>query len=152
MASNVACLITTTTQLLRQHVPDAVTLAQQGGGEVIFSRLSPHTHIKSHCGPTNLRWTAHLGLVIPNKSKDCRIRVGHEWVSWSAGKILLFDDSFEHEVRNDTDEERVVLLIRLWHPELAPTSGRTVGLASQLVQEAIAKKEESIQKRYKPPS
>ncbi len=71
-------------------------------------------------------------------------------MSWSAGKILLFDDSFEHEVRNDTDEERVVLLIRLWHPELMTSSGS--GLASQLVQEAIAKKEESIQKRYNPPS
>eukprot|EP00574_Skeletonema_japonicum_P014698 CAMPEP_0201716476 /NCGR_PEP_ID=MMETSP0593-20130828/2432_1 /ASSEMBLY_ACC=CAM_ASM_000672 /TAXON_ID=267983 /ORGANISM="Skeletonema japonicum, Strain CCMP2506" /LENGTH=381 /DNA_ID=CAMNT_0048206279 /DNA_START=1 /DNA_END=1146 /DNA_ORIENTATION=- len=137
-----------TKKLLRQHVPDAVTLAQQGGGEVIFSRLSPRMHIKPHCGPTNLRWTAHLGLVIPkSKSEDCRIRVGNDWVSWSAGKILLFDDSFEHEVRNDTDEERVVLLIRLWHPELTST-----GLASQLVQEAIAKKEESIQKRYNPPA
>ena len=69
-------------------------------------------------------------------------------MSWEAGKILLFDDSFEHEVRNDTDEERVVLLIRLWHPELM-TRG---GLASQLVGEAIVKKEESIQKRYNPPT
>ena len=74
--------------------------------------------------------------------------MGHEWVSWEAGKILLFDDSFEHEVRNDTDEERVVLLIRLWHPELM-TRGR---LASRLVEEAIVKKEESIQKRYNPPT
>ena len=68
-------------------------------------------------------------------------------MSWEAGKILLFDDSFEHEVRNDTDEERVVLLIRLWHPELMSSGG----LASQLVEEAIVKKEESIQKRYNPP-
>ena len=141
---------------------------------MIFSRLSPRTHIKSHCGPTNLRWTGHLGLVIPNnnnnsksKSKsssdDCRIRVGNDWVSWRVGKILLFDDSFEHEVRNDTDEERVVLLIRLWHPELTMSmlSSRTGThddddddgslLASQLVEEAIAKKEGSIQKRYHPP-
>lgn len=115
---------------------------------MIFSRLSPRTHIKPHCGPHNLRWTAHLGLVIPKSASDCRIRVGNEWRSWSAGKVLLFDDSFEHEVRNDTDEDRVVLLIRLWHPELM---SRTTGLAVQMVAEAIAKKEESVQKRYHPP-
>ena len=115
---------------------------------MIFSRLSPRTHIKPHCGPTNLRWTAHLGLVVPKSKSDCRIRVGNEWMSWSAGKVIVFDDSFEHEVRNDTDEERVVLLIRLWHPELILRNG----LASQLVEEAIVKKEESVQKRYHPPS
>jgi aspartyl/asparaginyl beta-hydroxylase (cupin superfamily) len=75
--------------------------------------------------------------------------VGDEWTSWSVGKVLLFDDSFEHEVRNDADEERVVLLIRVWHPELM--SRRRMGLASQLVAEAIAKKEEAVQKRYHPP-
>lgn len=141
-------------KLLRQHVPDAVSLARDGGGEVIYSRLFPRTHIKAHCGPTNLRWTAHLGLVVPSSklksdSPSCRIRVGDEWTSWSVGKVLLFDDSFEHEVRNDADEERVVLLIRVWHPELM--SRRRMGLASQLVAEAIAKKEEAVQKRYHPP-
>jgi hypothetical protein len=39
------------------------------------------------------------------------------------------------------------MLIRLWHPELMPRTG----LASQMVAEAIAKREESVQKRYYPP-
>lgn len=136
---------------------------------MIFSRLQPQTHIKPHCGPTNLRWTAHLGLVIPtnnsnnNKtisesdsaedclsSSPCRIRIGNKWTSWSVGKVLLFDDSFEHEVRNDTNEDRVVLLIRVWHPELISRGG--AGKATQLVAEAIARKEEAVQKRYHPPS
>jgi len=136
---------------------------------VIFSRLQPQTHIKPHCGPTNLRWTAHLGLVIPinnnnkksmsesdsaeedcSSSSPCRIRIGNKWTSWSVGKVLLFDDSFEHEVRNDTNEDRVVLLIRVWHPELMSRGG--VGKATQLVAEAIARKEEAVQKRYHPPT
>jgi len=67
------------------------------------------------------------------------------------GKVLLFDDSFEHEVRNDTNEDRVVLLIRVWHPELI-SRGVGVGKATQLVAEAIARKEEAVQKRYHPPT
>lgn len=33
-------------------------------------------------------------------------------------QALFFDDTYEHEVFNKTDEERVVLLFDLWHPEL----------------------------------
>ena len=64
-----------TKNLLRTHVPDAVSLAEKGGGEVIFSRLAPRTRIESHCGPTNLRLTAHLGLVIPDSESNSQIRV-----------------------------------------------------------------------------
>lgn len=31
---------------------------------------------------------------------------------------MVFDDSYEHEVWNKTDKERVLLLFDLWHPEL----------------------------------
>jgi aspartate beta-hydroxylase len=138
-----------TKQLLRSNVPDAVALAEEGGGEVIFSCLSPRTHIKPHCGPTNLRWTAHLALVIPDSASDCQIRVRRDWHSWQAGKVLLFDDSYEHEVRNDTDEARVVLLIRLWHPQLAHMSSFQ---RESILAEAMARKEEEVRKRYHPPS
>jgi aspartyl/asparaginyl beta-hydroxylase (cupin superfamily) len=137
-----------TRRLLRQHVPDAVSLAQQGGGEVIFSRLAPGSHIQSHCGPTNFRWTAHLGLVVPTAtaSSSCQIRVGSRWHSWETGTILLFDDSFEHEVINHTEEERVVLLLRLWHPDL------NQGTRDSALYDARQKKEKAIEERYHPPS
>jgi aspartate beta-hydroxylase len=138
-----------TKELLRSTIPDAVALAEDGGGEVIFSCLSPRTHIEPHCGPTNLRWTAHLGLVIPDSASDCRIRVRDDWHSWQAGKIFLFDDSYEHEVRNDTDDARVVLLIRLWHPKLAQMAKFQ---RESILSEAMAEKEEQVRKRYHPPS
>ncbi|KAL7462975.1 hypothetical protein ACHAXS_003345 [Conticribra weissflogii] len=134
--------------LLKKYVPDAVSLAEQGGGEVIFSRLAPKTRIEAHCGPTNLRWTAHLGLVVPEDGTKCRIRVGMQWHSWKPGKILLFDDSFEHEVHNDTDEERVVLLLRFWHPDLSSESA----MRDDFLMEAMVKKEEAVNKRYHPPN
>lgn len=140
---------TKTRSLIRRIIPDAVSLAEQGGGEVIFSRLAPRTHIRAHCGPTNLRWTAHLGLVVPKLSGEggsrCQIRVGESWYGWEIGKILLFDDSFEHEVRNDTDEDRVVLLLRLWHPRL-PIECRNVALL-----QARQSKGDAVEKRYHPP-
>ena len=132
-----------TKELLQHHVPDAISLTERGGGEIIFSRLAPGTHIQAHCGPTNFRWTAHLGLIIPKNS--CRIRVEHDWHSWHTGQVLLFDDSFEHEVRNDSNEERVVLLLRIWHPGLSEEK------RTHVLQEAIQKKQNAIEKRYHPP-
>ena len=70
------------------------------------------------------------------------------WCSWQPGHVLLFDDSFEHEVRNDTDETRVVLLIRIWHPQLAYMERNE---RESILTEAIAKKEEEVVKRYHPP-
>jgi aspartyl/asparaginyl beta-hydroxylase (cupin superfamily) len=52
---------------------------------------------------------AHLGLVIP---KDCNIRVGEETHTWEEGKMLIFDDSYDHEAWNDSDEDRFVLIAR----------------------------------------
>ena len=138
-----------TKQLLRNYAPDAVSLAEQGGGEIIFSCLAPNTHSKAHCGPTNLRWTAHLGLVIPDAANDhqmrCQIRVRDTWYAWTPGKILLFDDSYEHEVRNDTNETRVVLLLRFWHPDLSHAE------RGFFLSEAMSRKEEEVRKRYHPP-
>eukprot|EP00934_Nitzschia_sp_Nitz4_P003094 Nitzschia sp. Nitz4//scaffold79_size90958//44915//46354//NITZ4_005027-RA/size90958-processed-gene-0.91-mRNA-1//1//CDS//3329558255//3084//frame0 len=141
-----------TRELVRRLVPDAVSLAEEGGGEVIFSRLAPHTRIQSHCGTTNFRWTAHLGLIVPvqpaqseSNTPICGIRVSREWNTWEPGKILLFDDSYEHEVVNDSDYERVVLLLRLWHPELhSQFRGKSLFQARE-------HKEEATDKRYNPP-
>mmetsp|Transcript_18007 Transcript_18007/g.25235 ORF Transcript_18007/g.25235 Transcript_18007/m.25235 type:complete len:100 (+) Transcript_18007:680-979(+) len=36
------------------------------------------------------------------------------------GKVLILDDSFDHEVWNESQEERVVLLLDIWHPYLSP--------------------------------
>ena len=41
---------------------------------------------------------------------------------WEEGKMLIFDDSYEHEAANlSPDKERVILLIDIWHPDLMPT-------------------------------
>jgi aspartyl/asparaginyl beta-hydroxylase (cupin superfamily) len=52
---------------------------------------------------------------------DCAIRVGDETRRWHEGKCLVFDDYFEHEAWNRTDEDRLVLIVDLWHPGLSAT-------------------------------
>ncbi|CAD7951525.1 unnamed protein product [Amoebophrya sp. A120] len=115
-----------TRRYLRNLIPEFVEMAENGYGEIILSELSAGSHILPHCAPNNLRLTCHLGIRVPkdqgeneNNNKAgplCRIRVGPYWKCWKESKCLLFDDSFEHEVENFTNEARVVLLIRFWHP------------------------------------
>lgn len=45
----------------------------------------------------------------------------------TAGKCLVFDDCYEHEVWNKTDKERVLLLFDLWHPDLVEEVRGTEG-------------------------
>lgn len=82
-----------------------------------FSTLPPGGRIKPHHSPCNLRVRVHLPLIVP-ESQECGIRVGKESRRWEEGKCLIFDDSFEHEVWNDSDQPRAILLFDLWHWEL----------------------------------
>jgi aspartyl/asparaginyl beta-hydroxylase (cupin superfamily) len=84
-------------------------------GQTYLSVLRGGTHIKRHFGPTNTRLRCHLGIVVPD---GARIRVGEEAYEWREGQCLIFDDSFDHEVWNDSANERVVLIIDFWHPDL----------------------------------
>ncbi len=55
---------------------------------------------------------------------DCAIRVGEEVRRWQQGQCLVFDDYFEHEAWNRTGEDRIVLIVDLWHPGLTATEVR----------------------------
>ena len=82
----------------------------------LFSILAPHTHIKPHSGMLNTRLICHLPLIVP---PDCRLRVGNHTRTVEAGKMLMFDDSIEHEAWNDSGDVRVVLIFEIWRPELS---------------------------------
>jgi aspartyl/asparaginyl beta-hydroxylase (cupin superfamily) len=83
---------------------------------IMFSALNPHSRIPPHTGPMNGILRAHLGLVVPN---GCFVRVGPDERTWEEGKVLVFDDSFEHEVFNHSDAVRIVLFMNFWHPCLS---------------------------------
>eukprot|EP00927_Polykrikos_kofoidii_P066467 TRINITY_DN62068_c0_g1_i1.p1 TRINITY_DN62068_c0_g1~~TRINITY_DN62068_c0_g1_i1.p1 ORF type:complete len:655 (-),score=86.11 TRINITY_DN62068_c0_g1_i1:17-1981(-) len=82
-----------------------------------YSAVGPKAWLRPHCGMTNgqLKW--HFGLIVPSGA-CATLRVANETHAWENGKILFFDDSFEHEVRNLCDAERVVFQLVFVHPDI----------------------------------
>lgn len=91
-----------TTQLINE-IPGMTT--------AFFSILEPHTYITEHRGPYKGVIRYHLGLIIPKEKELCYIKIENEKHYWEYGKSLIFDDTFLHEVSNETEEIRVVLFI-----------------------------------------
>lgn len=109
-ANCAACPVTSTALagLPLSHVRDH-------GPEVLFSVFTPGTHLLPHRGVTNTRVVAHLPLIVP---ADCALRVGGEVHAWQEGRVVVFDDTYEHEAWNRSDQVRVVLIFDLWNPHL----------------------------------
>lgn len=87
-----------------------------------FSILAPGKHIPPHRGPYNGVLRLHLALKVPEPRDKVRIRVRDRICVWEEGKSLVFDDSFNHEVWNETDGERAVLFVDFARPCRFPGS------------------------------
>ena len=90
---------------------------------ILFSLLKPGARIAPHNGMINTRLICHLPLIVPPK---CGFRVGNEVRAWEPGKLLIFDDTIEHEAWNDSDEDRVIVIFDVWRPELEEAERRAV--------------------------
>lgn len=88
----------------------------------MFSILAPGAHIPPHTGVTKAIINCHLGLITPAEKDACWIKIDQHRYGWSDGKVLIFDDTYKHEVRNETDQDRVVLLIQVSRPVRFPGS------------------------------
>ncbi|RWE74340.1 aspartyl/asparaginyl beta-hydroxylase domain-containing protein [Mesorhizobium sp.] len=85
------------------------------------SFLAPRKHIPPHRGPFRGIMRFHLGLSIP-KQLDGRpatiMMINHEERRIADGECMLWDDTFEHEVMNNSDQPRVALLLDVWRPQM----------------------------------
>lgn len=106
----------------RCHRTDALLKQIPGMTTAFFSILSPGKHIPPHRGFYNGVLRYHLGLIVPDDWRSCRIRVGDDVHRWREGESVVFDDTYEHEVWNDTDQERVVLFVDFLRPLPFPAS------------------------------
>jgi len=115
-------------------------------GDVWFASLLPHSSIRAHAGATNLIVKYQLPLVVPPRDGDCYLRVGGEKRSYREGEWIGFDDSYLHEVVNNSDTPRLVLIIELWHPSLTEDEVKALSLVGkckwEMVRRALRKKEE----------
>ncbi|WP_240493734.1 aspartyl/asparaginyl beta-hydroxylase domain-containing protein [Pandoraea sp. ISTKB] len=87
-----------------------------------FSILSPGKKIPLHRGPYNGVLRLHLALKVPREREKCWIEVDGQRYVWQANRVVIFDDAYEHQVHNDTDETRVVLFVDFERPCRAPVS------------------------------
>jgi ornithine lipid ester-linked acyl 2-hydroxylase len=134
--------------------PRTAALMEQipGMKTAMFSILSPHKHILDHRGPYKGVLRYHLGLIVPREAEACRIRVGEDIRHWEEGKSMIFDDTFNHEVWNDTDQTRVVLFVDVLRPLPSPYSAinslivKAIGL-SPFVLDA-KRNQEAWERRY----
>jgi aspartyl/asparaginyl beta-hydroxylase (cupin superfamily) len=78
----------------------------------LISVLEPGVIIPEHTGKLKGIYRYHLGLAIP-ESKNCYLKLAGSNYHWQQGKGMLFDDTFPHEVRNETHQHRVVLFLNV---------------------------------------
>lgn len=82
---------------------------------ILFSKLGAGARIPPHHGLINVRLICHLPLIAPPGS---RFRVGNDVREWKEGQGWGFDDTVEHEARNDSGLDRTILIFDVWKPEL----------------------------------
>lgn len=81
----------------------------------MFTILPPGGKLTRHCDPMACSLRYHLGLMTPN-SDECFISVDNQTYSWRDGEALLFDETYIHYVRNDTEHERLILMCDIERP------------------------------------
>ena len=104
-------------------------IGQIPGVNVAFlSIMEPGTHVPRHRGLTKSWLNCHLPLLLPDDGGRCEIAINGETVQWREGQWLVFDETYPHEVWNDSRQPRVMLLLQVQ---------RQMRLAGHLVSRAL---------------
>ncbi|NDY90100.1 aspartyl/asparaginyl beta-hydroxylase domain-containing protein [Ideonella livida] len=99
--------------------------------EICFSLLAAGSTILPHHGTSNIRLVVHLPLIVP---PDCALHVfGGGEAAWGEGEVGCFDDTFLHEAWNRSGQDRIILLMDSWHPDLTRAEREAVCLFVDLV-------------------
>jgi len=88
------------------------------GCMAFFSIMNPKTHVPPHTSELNTRMRYHLGIEVPEQ--DIHFRVHDQLITWKQDRCIKIDDSYEHEVFQQSDRRRVVFVLDVPHPELRP--------------------------------
>jgi len=107
--------------------PETTKVLEQipGLNSGFFSIMEAGAEIPPHRGVTKAFLTCHLGIQIPKETTACGIKVEDNVCHWENGKTLIFDDMFQHEAWNRSQEDRIILLIQFRRPMALP--GRLLG-------------------------
>ena len=81
----------------------------------MFALLPGGSHLNPHRDPFAGSLRYHLGLSTPN-SDNCRIYVDGQPYAWRDGEDVMFDETYVHWVKNETDVTRVILFCDIERP------------------------------------
>ena len=81
----------------------------------LFAHLPAGAKLNPHRDPYAGSLRYHLGLITPNDDA-CMIWVDGEPHSWRDGEAVMFDETYIHWVRNDTTQDRLILLCDVERP------------------------------------
>ena len=107
----------------RSRCPVVSALLDQSPDVVsaVFSFLAPRKHVPKHRGPFRGILRFHLMLTMPRAADGgiaAILEIDGEPHRLEDGECLLWDDTYPHEVRNNSDEVRAALLLDVWRPEM----------------------------------
>ncbi len=105
-------------QVNRAKCPKTAAMLDQVPGLVVafFSILEGEAHIPRHRGLTKAWLNCHLPIVVPKNEGRCEMQVADQTVQWKEGEWQIFDETFAHEVWNETGEARIVLMLQVHRP------------------------------------
>ena len=83
-------------------------LKDTGVESIMLGKLPSGKSIPPHRGDKGIR-RIHLGLIVPEG--DVTFTCRGEDRKWEAGKCLAFNDFFEHSARNNTEQDRINLIV-----------------------------------------
>ncbi|MEV7803587.1 aspartyl/asparaginyl beta-hydroxylase domain-containing protein [Microbispora sp. NPDC088329] len=104
-------------ELAREDLPALLAFAESTPNVVnaMVSILEPGVPLPSHRDPYAGIMRYHLGVRVP-KSNPPRIRLDRDYYTWKEGEGVVLDVSFEHEVINESDESRIVVIVDFRRP------------------------------------
>lgn len=104
-------------ELARRDLPALLSFAESTPTVVnaMISVLEPGVVLPKHRDPYAGFLRYHLGIRIPRVNPP-HITLDGEQYTWKEGEGVVLDVSFEHDVINDTDEPRVIVIIDFRRP------------------------------------
>ncbi|HEU0277142.1 MAG TPA: aspartyl/asparaginyl beta-hydroxylase domain-containing protein [Rhodanobacteraceae bacterium] len=109
---------------------DAVPLMRLAGHapRTLLSIIRGGTHVLPRHGVANARLTTWLPLRVP---ADCTFSIDGVEQPLREGVCFSFDDTFEHEVCNRSDQPCIALSLDTWHPGLAGAEREAIAVLTR---------------------
>jgi beta-hydroxylase len=101
----------------KQLCPNTVRILEKipSVNGAMFTILPAGGQLTRHLDPVACSLRYHLGLETPN-SDDCFINIDEIPYSWRNGEALLFDETYPHYAKNNSDKPRLILMCDVERP------------------------------------